>query len=339
MRVARLHDVGDVRLHEEETPLPADGDVLVRVDAVGICGSDLHWFGEGGIGDSALKEPLVLGHELAGTVQGGELAGRLVAVDPAIACETCASCRRGLRHLCTASRFAGHGTVDGGLREVIAWPARLLHPLPESLTAEDGAMLEPLGVAIHATDLAHFRVGDAAIVVGCGPIGLLLVQVARVSGATNVVAVDPLAHRRALALEVGADAALTPDEALADFAMDPAGGFERVFDAAGDASALDVAVRAAAPGARVVLVGIPADDRTAFPAAVARRKGLTLLVCRRMNEVYERSIDLVAQGRVDVRSVVSHRFPLGDIERAFTTARDRTGHKVIVLPNGEVRRE
>lgn len=335
MRVARLHGVGDVRLHEEDSPQPADGDVLVRVDAVGICGSDLHWFGEGGIGDSVLKEPLVLGHELAGTVQDGELAGRLVAVDPAIACDTCASCRRGLRHLCTAGRFAGHGGLDGGLREVIAWPERLLHPLPESFTAEDGAMLEPLGVAVHAADLAHVRLGDAVIVVGCGPIGLLLVQVARVSGATYVVAVDPLPHRRAFALELGADAALTPDEALTDFATDPADGFDRVFDVAGDASALDVAVRAAAPGARVVLVGIPDDDRTTFPAAVARRKGLTLLVARRMNEVYERSIDLVARRRVDVRSVVSHRFPLGDIGRAFTTARARTGHKVIVLPSGD----
>ena len=117
MKVARLHGVGDLRLHDESPPRPAPGEVLVRVDAVGICGSDLHWFGEGGIGDAQLGAPLVIGHEIAGTVEDGPLAGQLVAVDPAIPCGVCDTCVRGLHHLCPTVRFSGHGGVDGGLRD------------------------------------------------------------------------------------------------------------------------------------------------------------------------------------------------------------------------------
>src|SRR5262245_19770722 len=116
MRVARLHGPGDVRVHEESAPEPAGDEAVVRVGAVGSCGSDLHWFGEGGIGDSSLTAPLVLGHEIAGTVEGGPLDGQVVAVDPAIPCGTCATCRRDLHHLCPAVRFAGHGSLDGGMR-------------------------------------------------------------------------------------------------------------------------------------------------------------------------------------------------------------------------------
>ena len=175
---------------------PAPGEVFVRVDAVGICGSDLHWFGEGGIGDAELRSPLVIGPEIAGTVEDGPLAGQLVAVDPAIPCGVCDTCGQDLGHLCPTVRFSGHGDVDGGLRNVMAWPTTSLHPLPPTLTAEAGAMLEPLGVAIHAVDLGKVRAGIAVAVIGCGPIGLLVVQVAGCRGATTVVAVDPLDHRR-----------------------------------------------------------------------------------------------------------------------------------------------
>jgi L-iditol 2-dehydrogenase len=330
MKAARLHGPADVRIDQEPAPEPGPGDAVVRVGAVGICGSDLHWFGEGGIGDSSLTAPLVLGHEIAGTVEGGPLDGRVVAVDPAVPCGTCATCRRDLRHLCPAVRFAGHGAVDGGMRELIAWPADLLHPLPPALTAEDGALLEPLGVAIHAVDLAKLQTGATVAVVGCGPIGLMIVQVVRHRGAAVVLAVDPLPHRRELARRLGADAAAAPDE--------PLGGLDvaAAFDVVGSAAAVEIAVGAARPGGRVVLVGIPDDDRTTFPAALARRKGLTLLVSRRMAEVYPRAIDLVADGAVDVRSIVSHRYALDAAADAFDTAARRRGHKVLVEPNLEL---
>jgi L-iditol 2-dehydrogenase len=328
MKAARLHGPGDVRTHLEAVPEPRPGDALVRVDAVGICGSDLHWFGEGGIGDSSLTAPLVLGHEIAGTVEGGTLDGQVVAVDPAIPCGTCDTCRRDLGHLCPEVRFAGHGAVDGGMRESMAWPVHLLYPLPPTLTAEDGALLEPLGVAIHAVDLGKLRPGTAVAVIGCGPIGLLIIQVARSRGAHVAVAVDPLPHRRELALRLGAESAAAPEEKLGDIDLDVAAAF----DVVGSAAAVEIAVGAARPGGRVVLVGIPDDDRTTFPAALARRKGLTLLVSRRMAEVYPRAIELVADGAVDVRSIVSHRYALDAAADAFDTARRRLGHKVLIVP-------
>ncbi|MCL2464615.1 MAG: alcohol dehydrogenase catalytic domain-containing protein, partial [Micrococcales bacterium] len=183
MRVARLHGVGDVRLAEEPTPVPADDEYLVRVTAVGLCGSDLHWFTQGGIGDAVLSRPLVLGHEFGGVIVGGPLDGLRVAVDPAIPCGRCEWCRQGNPNLCPTVRFAGHSVTDGGLREYAAWPARLAHRVPDALTDAEAAVLEPLGVAIHAVDLAHLRTATTAVVVGCGPIGLAAVQMARVAGA------------------------------------------------------------------------------------------------------------------------------------------------------------
>jgi L-iditol 2-dehydrogenase len=329
MKVARLHGPGDVRIHREAAPEPSPDESVVRVAAVGICGSDLHWFAEGGIGDSSLTASLVLGHEIAGTVEGGPLDGRTVAVDPAIPCGTCDTCRRELRHLCPDVRFAGHGSLDGGMRERMAWPTRLLQPLPPPLTAVDGAMLEPLGVAIHAVDLGKLRPEMPVAVIGCGPIGLMIIQVARHCGADVVVAVDPLAHRRELALCLGARSAVSPGS-IGD--LDSA----VAFDVVGSAAALELAIGAARPGGRVVLVGIPDDDRTSFPAALARRKGLTLLVSRRMAEVYPRAIDLVLQGAVDVRSIVSDRYALDRAAEAFDAARRRLGHKVLVVPHGEL---
>ena len=335
MRVARLHGVGDIRLSEEPMPEVAPGHSLVRVTAVGLCGSDLHWYAEEGIGDARLAGPLVLGHESAGVIEGGPRHGEPVALDPAIACGVCELCQEGHRNLCLRIRFAGHGSQDGALREFVAWPSELLYALPEGLSPADGAMLEPLGVAIHAVDLGHLRVGASVGVFGCGPIGLLLIQVARTAGAASVVAVDPLRHRLDAARRFGADLALTPDDAgdpgtLAARAGGNAHGMHVAFEVAGTDEAVATAIHAARPGARVVLVGIPSQHLTSFPAGYARRKGLTILLSRRMKEVYPRAIALVRSGRVDVRSVVSDTFPLAEAGRAFEVAAARHGLKVVV---------
>jgi L-iditol 2-dehydrogenase len=335
MKVARLHGLGDVRVHEEPDPVPGDGDTLVRVTAVGLCGSDLHWYSEGGIGDAQLSSPLVLGHELAGVVASGPHAGRRVAVDPASPCGHCEDCVRGNGNLCRTVRFVGHGTNDGGLRELMAWPGHLLHPVPDSVSDADAAMLEPLGVALHAHDLARPRAGEAVAVVGCGPIGLCLVQLARSTGAGQVVAVEPLAHRRAAAAAMGADVVLDPgDPGAAQAVLDATGGrgVEVAFEVAGNDPAVAVAVGAAAPGGQVILAGIPGGDSTSFPASVARRKGLTLKLSRRMKEMYPRTTRLVERGLVDVRSVVTHTFDLDHVDEAFRAAESRVGLKVVVTP-------
>ena len=208
MRAARLHAVGDLRVADEPEPEGGPGMSLVRVTAVGICGSDLHWWDEGAIGDAKLSHPLVLGHEGAGVIAGGPRRGERVAIDPAIPCETCRACRDGYRNLCHRITFAGHGETDGMLREVMAWPSALLHPLPDQVSDADGAMLEPLGVAIHSADLGHLPFAGTASVIGCGPVGLLLIGVLKAAGARSVLAVEPLAHRRAAAARMGADQVL-----------------------------------------------------------------------------------------------------------------------------------
>lgn len=326
MTVARLHGVRDIRTETTGVPAAGAGEELVRVTAVGLCGSDLHWFTEAGIGDARLTRPLVPGHEFAGVIEGGPRHGVHVAVDPALPCRECEMCLGGHRNLCPDVVFAGHGDRDGGLQQYLAWPSWALHPLPEGMSAVDGAILEPLGVALHALDLGHLRFGSTIAVVGAGPIGLLLVQAARRAGATRVVVVEPLAHRRDAALRYGADVVLDVDQAADDI------GADAVIELAGNDDAVEIALRAAKPGARVVLGGIPDGDRTSFQASLARRKGLTLALVRRMNEAYPRAIRLVEQGLVDVSSIVTHRYPLERAAEAFAVAADRQGLKVVIEP-------
>jgi L-iditol 2-dehydrogenase len=318
MRVARLFGAGDVRLLDEEVPAPGEDESLVEVTSVGLCGSDLHWFTEGAIGDAVLSRPLVLGHEMAGVIRGGPQDGARVAIDPAIPCGTCEPCLDGDPNLCLNIIFSGHGGCDGSLRQFMAWPTRRLHPIPDQLSDDEGALLEPLGVALHAYDLAHAKLAQTVAVIGCGPIGLMLIQLARLAGASRVFAADPLPHRLEAAVRLGAQT--------------QGKDADLVFEVSGSSAAVDAALQAAKPGARVVLVGIPDGDTTTFTASHARRKGLTLVMSRRMGEVYPRAIDLAARRLVDLPSLVSQAFPLDETKAALTTAAAREGLKVVVHP-------
>ncbi len=326
MRAARLHAVGDIRVGEEPAPATGAGMSLVRVTAVGVCGSDLHWWDDGAIGDAGLGHPLVLGHEGAGGIAAGPRRGERVAIDPAIPCETCRACRDGYRNLCYRIRFAGHGETDGMMRELMAWPSARLHPLPDSVSDAAGALLEPLGVAVHSVDLGHLPFGGTASVIGCGPIGLLLIGVLKAAGARSVLAVEPLAHRREAAGRFGADEVAEPGTGLASYGADVA------FEAAGTDEAVGLAMESVRPGGRVVLAGIPGDDTIRFGASAARRKGLTIAMVRRMNEVYPRAISLAARGVVDLDSLVTTRAGLGEAGAAFGDAARRTGLKVMIEP-------
>jgi len=322
MKTLRLHGTGDLRLHEEPDPVPRADELLVRVTGVGLCGSDRHWFLEGGIGDALVDVPLVLGHEFAGVVATGPRAGERVVLDPAVPCRRCDVCRSGLPHLCPEVRFAGHGTTDGALRTLAAWPAELAQLLPDSIPDVEAPLLEPLGVALHAVRLGHAGPGTTAAVVGCGPIGLLIVSALQAAGAAVVFASDPLPHRAQAAAERGA-------------VLEAAGGagVDVAFEAAGEDAAVDDAIAAARPGGRVVLVGIPDRDHTTFTASVARRKGLTLSLCRRMKpEDLPHAVALAADGRVELASLVTGRYGLDDAAEAFAALVDRRGLKVVVEP-------
>jgi len=327
VRAARLHAVGDLRVAEEPEPAAEGPDVsLVRVTAVGICGSDLHWWDEGAIGDARISHPLVLGHEGAGVIADGPRRGERVAIDPAIPCETCRACRDGYRNLCYRIRFSGHGDTDGMFREVMTWPSHLLHPLPDGVSDAGGALLEPLGVAIHSVDLGHLPFAGTASVIGCGPIGLLLIQLLTVAGARSVLAVEPMAHRREAAERAGADVVVDPAADVAEAGVDVA------FEAAGNDEGVALAMASVRPGGRVVLAGIPGDDAIRFGASLARRKGLTIAMVRRMNEVYPRAISLAERKQVDLDSVVTSRSGLGEITEAFGAAARRTGLKAVIEP-------
>ncbi|HVM62025.1 MAG TPA: alcohol dehydrogenase catalytic domain-containing protein [Verrucomicrobiae bacterium] len=312
MLAARFYGPRDVRV--EPVPLPGQpgpGDVLLRVTATGICGSDLHTFTDGRIGDTVPKSPIVLGHEFAAVIEafgsGVEhlRVGTRVAVDPAHPCHHCDLCDAGHPNLCRRLHFCGLYPDDGSLREFMIVPARTCFPVPDSIDDESAAMLEPLGVALHATDLAKIRVGDRVAVLGAGPIGLLLIQTAKLAGAAEIFVRDPLAWRLALAMKLGAKP--LPVRAEVDVAIEAAWG----------GNAIEQAIELARPGGRVVLVGIPSEDRCAFQHSPARRKGLTIMFSRRMKHTYPRAISLVVSGKVDVRSLVTHRFPLQDAAEAL----------------------
>jgi L-iditol 2-dehydrogenase len=328
LKVLRLHAAGDLRLHDEPDPTPAADEELVRVTAVGLCGSDRHWFAEGGIGDATLTTPLVLGHEIAGAVEHGPRRGLRVAIDPARPCLRCELCRAGRGNLCLQLRFAGHDRTDGGLRTRMAWPQRLLHPVPDSITDAEAALLEPLGIGLHAMDLGEVRMGMSAGVYGCGPIGLLLVQLLRAMGCGPIVATDLMPHRVSAAGAMGASEARLAASDAGDLPS-----VDVAFEVAGEDAAVADAVRSVRPGGRVVLVGIPADDRTSFPASAARRKGLSLVLCRRMRAPdLPRAIRLVDAGRIQLGPLISERHTLDDAEAAFTSLVERRGLKTVIEP-------
>ncbi len=330
MKTLRLHAPGDLRLHDEPLPEPGVGEKLLHVSAVGICGSDLHWLAEAGIGDERLVNPLVLGHEFTALTEDGQH----VAVDPAIPCGVCEYCQRGDPNFCENLYFAGQCDQDGAMREYIAWPGHCLYPLPASVTDAEGALLEPLGIAIHSTDLAHLSVGMSVGIFGCGPVGLLILQLARLAGVSRVLATDILPHRVQAARQLGADDPLLVENNFDERHKALLGNQELdvVFEAAGENAAVEMAVEAVRPGGKVILVGIPANDRTSFSASVARRKGLTMKLVRRMKFTYPRAIQLVESGKVDLHSLVTHSFPLEQAAEAFAIAARREGLKVMITP-------
>jgi L-iditol 2-dehydrogenase len=314
-------------------------EVLLDVAAVGLCGSDLHYYKDGGIGSATITSSFVPGHEFAGYLCEdveplGLVRGSLVAVDPNNACGLCAWCAEGHPNLCPNVRFIGAPPIDGAMTQRIWVPASQIVPLPVDFDPLKAVMLEPLGVAIHAVDLAKPRLLERVALLGAGPIGLLILQVLHAAGAGEVLVVDPLEHRRSLAIQLGgAMAAASWDELLPATAGE---GCSLVVEATNAPGGFRDAVRAARIGGRVVLVGIPDGDTYTLPAAEARRRGLQIKFARRMGEVYPRALHLVASGKVDVVSMVSHRVGLDETPAVFKALADNApGYiKVLIYPHG-----
>lgn len=338
MRAAVLYDIRDIRLADIPPPVQAADDVLVRVKAVGVCGSDLHSYLEGGTTGRTAITPFVLGHEFSGVIppesadRAGIPAGTLVAVDPAKPCGHCEWCHRGHTNLCPNVRFLGYAPHNGALAEYVSVPRSAIHPVPAGIDPVEAAILETLGVAIHATDLAGYQFLETVVVLGCGPVGLLLAQLARQSGAQTVIAVDPIGYRGSLAVELGADLACGSHDDVA--ALTGGRGADLVLEATDSPFGFEHAVRCVRIGGRVVLVGIPEGNAYTLTASEARRRGLTIKFSRRMPEVYPRAIALAESGRVKLAPLASHHFGLDETKKAFDlqAARQDKVVKAIIYP-------
>lgn len=336
MKAVRLYAARDLRVDDlPSPPSPAAGDVLLRVGAVGVCGSDLHMYCDGRIGDTSFDSPLVLGHEFMGEVLAvGDNArdglnqplqiGARVAVDPATPCYHCELCEAGHPNLCPHHRFYGVYPAHGALQECMIVHARNCFPIPDSISDGAGTLLETLGVAIHALDLGKLNIANTVAVIGGGPVGQLIVRLARLAGASAVYAFDKLDWRVEKARAAGAQAwnadAVDPVETV--MRATNGRGVDVAFEAAWADHSVQVAAEVARYGGRVVLVGIPGDDRLMLRHSTARRKGLTIRMARRMKHTYPRAIQLATSGLLPLDDLISHHFPLAEAPHAFALNAD-----------------
>ena len=331
MRAAALVRPSTIETVEVVAPIAGPGEVLIAVRSVGVCGSDVHFYVDGQIGESVASLPYVLGHEFAGEVvalgpgTSGPPIGTRVAIDPAVPCGKCRTCLRGDINCCPDVRFPGSPPIQGALCEYYSHPAELCVPIPQDLSYDQGAMLEPLGVAIHAMCLADVQPGETVAILGAGPIGLLLLQLALAANASAVYLTEPIEARRGLAETLCASAVCDPANSdVADWISEgtSGAGVDIVLEAAWGGDAVSEAVSIVRPKGRVVLVGIPRDDVCAFPAALARRKELTVKLSRRMLADLPDALDLVVQGQVQLEPLISHHFGLDEADRAFQLVAD-----------------
>lgn len=331
MLAACLHGPADLRVEKIRHPgPPGRGEVLLRVKVTGICGSDLHSYQDARIGDTPIRSPLILGHEFSGVVDAvgtGSLDGRFeslqpgtrVAVDPAQPCGRCEFCEQGHPNLCRRLHFCGNYPDGGSLCEWMHMPAHSCFPVPDSIDDESAALLEPLGVAVHAVDLAKLKIASSVAILGAGSVGLLLLQVAKLSGASPIFVTDKLTWRLAVAEKYGGvPIRCDQEDPVARVQKETQGrGVDVAIEAAWADHSVTQATEMARLGGRVVLVGIPGDDHLAMKHSTARRKGLTILMSRRMKHAYPRAIRLAEQGSVDLTGLISHRFPLKEVAEAF----------------------
>jgi len=341
MRTAELFAPREFRLREGEIAEPRPGEIQVLVRAVGICGSDLHAYAEGAIGDTPCQYPMVLGHEPAGTViktgagVTGWSAGDRAALEPALYCYHCEYCRAGRYNICAHLRFLSNPGDPGFFRERVNLPATNLIALPAQVSLECGALVEPLAVALHSVELAGIQGDETTAVIGCGPIGLLTIACLKNMGAGRVWAVEPVAHRREQALRMGAAAALEPGDAVRGILADTGGrGVDCAFDCAARDESTNAAIRAARNGGRVVLTGIHSRPRIELETSPMRRKELVFFNVRRSNRESGAALELVARHGEWFEPIVTHRRPLERIGEAFAIVEgyaDGVGKMMVVV--------
>jgi L-iditol 2-dehydrogenase len=325
MKTMKLTGLHQMELREAPRPeIVQDTDVLIQMAQVGICGSDVHYYAEGGIGSQRVAYPWTVGHEGAGIVaEVGPAVTRVqigdrVALDPAQPCGVCDQCRSGRPHTCRALNFLGcPGQVEGCLAEYTRMPESSCYPIPDTMSFEQAALVEPLSIAVHAARLAAalpgHSPGETVGILGAGPIGLSALLAAKAAGAGRVFVSEPLAERRALAVQMGAEAAELETVS---------GAVDVIYECSGSPEALDTGVECLAPGGRFLLIGIPSSNRISLDINNLRRKELCVQNVRRQNGCVARTIAMIASGAVDVLPMVTHRLPFAQTPHGFALVSD-----------------
>ncbi len=327
MKAAVLTGIAKVKIRDIPAPvLDKPDDVLVRVSAVGLCGSDIHYYAEGRIGDQVVQYPFTVGHECSGVVEEAGSSVRVlkpgdrVAVDPAVVCGACDQCLAGRSNTCRQLLYLGTpGQLEGCLSEFIAIPAQNCHPLAGGVTFEEGVLVEPLSIAIHSFRLlGSFRPQKIAVF-GAGPIGLCVMLTARAYGVSKIYATDKVDARVKAALRAGAAWSGNPEreDIVAEIARGEPGQLDSVFECSGDPATLDQAVDLLKPGGKLMILGIPAATRISFDVHKIRRKEIAIYNVRRQNHCYREALDLIRTRKVDVRFLATHEFALEASPEAF----------------------
>ena len=335
MRAAVLREPGDVVIEERPIPRAGPGEVVVRVRAVGVCGSDTHYYEHGRIGRFVVEAPLVLGHEAAGEVTDlgpgvtGLVIGQRVSIEPGVPDLTCGQCLAGRYNLCPNMRFFGTPPVDGAFAEYVVMHEAFAHPVPHSVSDDAAALLEPLSVGIWACMKARVTAGSRVLITGAGPIGLVSVQAALAFGATEVVVCDVNPVRLALAKELGATMVIDAREAsVADLHRSP----EVLLECSGHPPAIGEAIRALDRAGRAVLVGMGGDE-IVLPLSVIQERELQLTGTFRYAGTWPRAIALIASGRINLDRLVTGTYRLDQAQEALTASRhDQQSVKVVVHP-------
>jgi L-iditol 2-dehydrogenase len=341
MRVAELIAPQAFRLTELPIEAPGLGEVQVRVEAVGVCGSDLHAYTEGAVGSTPNIYPMVLGHEPAGVIVktgagvSGLAAGDRGALEPALYCYHCEFCLTGHHNVCANIRFLSNPGHPGFFRELVNLPAANFRPIPSTMPFGAATLAEPLAIAVHSLRLASIRPGETVAVIGAGPIGLMTIAALRAVGAGKIWAVEPLPHRRELALAMGADAALEPEEAIEEI-LHATGqrGVDCAIDCAAGEGTTNQAIQLARNAGRVAITGIHSARNVAMDGSAMRRKELTIFNVRRSNHETDEALELLRDNAAGFAPVLTHTRSIDRIGEAFTIAseyRDGVG-KMIVQP-------
>ncbi|GAB3602972.1 NAD(P)-dependent alcohol dehydrogenase [Microbacterium aureliae] len=335
MRAAVLMEAGRIEIEQRPVPQPAPDEVLVRVTAVGVCGSDVHFYHDGALGDWTVTEPLVLGHESGGVIVavGSDVdparVGERVSIEPQHPSSTSAETLRGEYNLDPDMRFFAVPGTDGAFQEYVTIQSHFAHAVPDSVSDHAAALMEPLSVAIATARKAHFAPGDRVLITGAGPVGIALTQVARAYGAVEIIVSDISEGRRRAALAFGATSTFDPQQTAA---KDAAPGVDAFVDASGAASAVRSGIEAVRPGGHVVLVGMGAPE-IALPITVIQNRELIVTGVFRYANTWPTAIALVADGRVDLDAMVTGTFPLDEVSAALHSTADPDTIKSVVVPS------